>query len=87
MGGDMAGEGGVKIPLGGASLLEEESGIGVRGLSPFRLPQGVCVCEGGGCMCEEVCMCVQRPPAASASCSVLMLAWPERGEYTTLFRC
>lgn len=91
MAGDRAGEGGVKRPFGGASLLEEESGIGVVGLSPLRLLEGVCVCEGCVvCMCEaEVCVCdPQRPPVDRASCSVLMLGLPDRGDgVTTLFSC
>jgi len=39
----------VNKPLGGASPPEEEeSGAGVVGLSPLRLLEGVCACEGGG---------------------------------------
>ena len=60
MAGDRAGDGGVNKPFGGASLLDEESGIGVVGLSPLRLLEGVCACEGWGwvvCVCEvEVCV-------------------------------
>lgn len=48
MAGDKAGDGGVNNPFGGASLLEEESGTGVVGLSPLRLLEGVCACEGWG---------------------------------------
>lgn len=46
MAGDKAGEGGVNRTFGGASLVE--SGMGVVGLSPFRLLEGVCACEGWG---------------------------------------
>lgn len=91
MAGDKAGDGGVNKPFGGASLLEEESGIGVVGLSPLRLLEGVCACEGWGwVVCEvEICVCdPQRPPVARASCSVLMLGLPGKGEgVTTLFSC
>lgn len=48
MAGDRAGEGGVNKPLDGASLLDEESGIGVVGLSPFKLLDGVCACDSWG---------------------------------------
>lgn len=94
MAGDKAGEGGVNRPLAGVSLLDEESGIGVVGLSPFRLLEGVCTCDGGWgwevCVCwVEVCVCdPQRPPAVSPSCSVLMLGLPgNEGWVTTLFSC
>lgn len=93
MAGDKAGDGGVNKPFGGASLLEEESGIGVVGLSPLRLLDGVCACEGWGwvvCVCEvEVWVCdPQRPPVVRASCSVLMPGLPGRGDgVTTLFSC
>lgn len=91
--GDRAGEGGVNRPLGGASLLEDESGMGVVGLSPFRPLEGVCVCAVWGwelCVCElVVCVCdPQCPPLARASCSVLMLGFPAKGVgATTLFSC
>ncbi|KAK7882596.1 hypothetical protein WMY93_028770 [Mugilogobius chulae] len=74
-------DGGVNKPFAGASLLDEESGMGVVGLSPFRLLEGV-VCAGWE-LCE---LEVQR--ALRPSCSVLMLGLPGSGAgVTTLFNC
>lgn len=84
--GDKVGEGGVNKPLVETSLLEEESGTGVVGLSPFRLPEGV-LCEGW-VVCEVEFCELQRPPVLRPSCSVLMLGLPGRGEgVTMLFNC